>query len=352
MLVTSTRLWTLLHVGRRDRATVEAGPLGTYQGTIVHDRLAMYFNYGTGHVLCNAHILRSLNELLTNRRHQVWAKAFITLITDTKRHADTARAGGRAHLPVYRQRQIRRRWDELAAQATATTPAPKPGMQLYGTDKDARLLAAALTRHRDLFLAYTRDLTLPFDNNQGERDLRMVKLQAKISGEFRSHTGAKRFFASLKKECVHRMVFSTRKKARDTVADYIEVFYNRQRIHQALGYLTPLEVFESFQAPEARLRSHTVRDRRGSPVTHRFCAPGDRDVLTGQQIYNRGPDPGPVGDRGADMIGEPAGRRGPARAGACFGAVFGHDRGDWWDIDALSAGHAGHRRIVQPSPAT
>jgi putative transposase len=62
---------------------------------------------------------------------------------------------------------------------------------------------------------------------------------------------AESFFASLKKECVHRMVFSTRKKAHDTVAHYIEVFYNRQRIHQALGYLTPLEVFESFQAPEA-----------------------------------------------------------------------------------------------------
>ena len=62
---------------------------------------------------------------------------------------------------------------------------------------------------------------------------------------------AESFFASLKKECVHRMVFSTLKKARDTIADYIEVFYNRQRIHQALGYLTPLEVFESFQAPEA-----------------------------------------------------------------------------------------------------
>jgi len=51
------------------------------------------------------------------------------------------------------------------------------------------------TYHRDLFLAYTRDLTLPFDNNAAERDLRMVKLQAKISGEFRSPKGAARFAA-------------------------------------------------------------------------------------------------------------------------------------------------------------
>ena len=51
------------------------------------------------------------------------------------------------------------------------------------------------------------------------------------------------------------------------------------------------------------------------------------------------------------MIREPTRRRGPARAGACFDAVFGHDRGDWWDIDALSAGHAGQRSVGEPSPA-
>jgi putative transposase len=62
---------------------------------------------------------------------------------------------------------------------------------------------------------------------------------------------AESFFASLKKECVDRMVFSTRKKAYDTIAHYIDVFYNQQRIHQTLGYLTPLEVFESFQTPKA-----------------------------------------------------------------------------------------------------
>jgi transposase len=57
--VCSTVLLTLLHVGRRDKVTVELGPLGDYTGTIVHDRLAMYFNYGTAHVLCNAHYAAS-----------------------------------------------------------------------------------------------------------------------------------------------------------------------------------------------------------------------------------------------------------------------------------------------------
>jgi putative transposase len=62
---------------------------------------------------------------------------------------------------------------------------------------------------------------------------------------------AESFFASLKKECVHRMVFSTRKKAYGVVADYIEVFYNRQRLHSSLGYRTPLETFKQYQTPEA-----------------------------------------------------------------------------------------------------
>lgn len=62
---------------------------------------------------------------------------------------------------------------------------------------------------------------------------------------------AESFFASLKKELVHRTVYTTRKKARDSVADYIEIFYNRQRYHSGLGYLTPLEAYEQYQTPEA-----------------------------------------------------------------------------------------------------
>jgi len=41
---------------------------------------------------------------------------------------------------------------------------------------------------------------------------------------------------------VHRTVFPTRRHARAAIAEYIEVFYNRQRLHSTLGYRTPLEV--------------------------------------------------------------------------------------------------------------
>ena len=62
---------------------------------------------------------------------------------------------------------------------------------------------------------------------------------------------AESFFASLKKELVHRTVYTTRKKASDAIAYYIEVWYNRLRLHSGLGYRTPLEAFQHYQTPEA-----------------------------------------------------------------------------------------------------
>ena len=58
---------------------------------------------------------------------------------------------------------------------------------------------------------------------------------------------AESFFAALKNELVHRTTFPTREKARQAIAEYIEVFYNRQRLHSGLGYKTPLEVATEHQ---------------------------------------------------------------------------------------------------------
>ncbi len=55
------------------------------------------------------------------------------------------------------------------------------------------------------------------------------------------------FFASLKKEHVHQARFRTREAAKAAVFDYIEVFYNRQRLHSALGYRTPAEARASME---------------------------------------------------------------------------------------------------------
>jgi transposase InsO family protein len=55
------------------------------------------------------------------------------------------------------------------------------------------------------------------------------------------NAAAESFFASLKNEMYYRHSFATRARARFAVADYIEVFYNRRRLHSTLGYRTPFE---------------------------------------------------------------------------------------------------------------
>lgn len=62
---------------------------------------------------------------------------------------------------------------------------------------------------------------------------------------------AESFFASLKKELVDRTEFPTREHARKAVANYIEIWYNRQRLHSAIEYRTPTEVREAFKKPVA-----------------------------------------------------------------------------------------------------
>ena len=52
---------------------------------------------------------------------------------------------------------------------------------------------------------------------------------------------AESFISTLKNELVHHVQFKTREEARTAIFEYIEVFYNRQRLHQTLGYLSPAE---------------------------------------------------------------------------------------------------------------
>ena len=56
------------------------------------------------------------------------------------------------------------------------------------------------------------------------------------------------FFSRLKSELIHDRHFATRRQAQSAIFEYIEVFYNRQRLHSALGYRSPLE-FEALHAP-------------------------------------------------------------------------------------------------------
>lgn len=52
---------------------------------------------------------------------------------------------------------------------------------------------------------------------------------------------AESFFSNLQNELVHHVVYEDREQARSAIFEYIEVFYNRQRLHQSLGFISPVD---------------------------------------------------------------------------------------------------------------
>lgn len=196
--VASTRWFTHLAVHRRrgHAATDDIGILARIDGTIVHDRWAPYWHYGqAGHALCGAHLLRDLAAVSENWVQAGWADQMTALLLDAKGRCDTALAKGHRRLHWRHRRRVDQRYDTILADAFSVCPDPEPGAKRPVAERIAFNLAVALRDHKDEVLAFTVDLRVPFDNNQAERDLRMVKLQQKISGGFRTPTGAEAFAA-------------------------------------------------------------------------------------------------------------------------------------------------------------
>jgi putative transposase len=96
--------------------------------------------------------------------------------------------------------------------------------------------------HSDKGAQYTSAEFARFCQSRG------VRTSTGRTGVCWDNAAAESFFGALKNEMYHRQSFPTRARARFAVADYIEVFYNRRRLHSALGYRTPLEALTEFQA--------------------------------------------------------------------------------------------------------
>ncbi len=192
----------LTHYGvqpkRGTAATDAIGILPAFRGTAVHDAWAPYLTHtACTHALCNAHLLRELIYLY-EQEHQAWADELATLLVSAKDLADTARAAGQATLDELLGATVEAHYDHLLACGRAANPSlapPEGAPAKRGRHKQtkAQNLLDRLTTHRDAVLAFVRDLGVPFDNNLAERDLRMLKVQQKISGGFRSPAGAAAF---------------------------------------------------------------------------------------------------------------------------------------------------------------
>jgi transposase len=180
---------------KRGREGMEAGGiLPAFGGRAVHDAWGSYFGYGCDHALCNAHHLRELTYLV-EREQQEWAQEMIDLLVRAYRQVEGARAAGAPGLDARSVAVIEAEYRRIVAageQANPPAAGPSPAGPKRGrpAQSKARNLLGRLSRYERETLAFVYDFEVPFDNNQAERDLRMMKVQQKISGGFRSAEGA------------------------------------------------------------------------------------------------------------------------------------------------------------------
>ena len=171
--------------------------LPKFEGVSVHDGLASYGKYDSTHALCNAHHLREL-RFIVERYEQDWANDMMTLLVEIKTTIDITQAAGETSLTLIQLADFERRYQELIQTGLIANPSPPIDLDLpkpKGRPKQSppKNLLDRLKLHQSAVLLFMHDWKVPFDNNQAERDLRMMKLKQKISGTFRSIEGAQQF---------------------------------------------------------------------------------------------------------------------------------------------------------------
>ena len=183
-----------VHQKRGKEALDAIGILPRFQGTSVHDGWRSYFLYACTHALCLVHLLRELT-FLAEEQHLEWAADLKALLLDMKAATDEAREQGLATLHPLEVEDWQAQFLALVAHADATTPTAQapPGKKGRAKQSAARNLLDRLIGDQAAVLAFLHRLVVPFDNNQAERDVRMVKVQQKVSGSFRSEAGATAF---------------------------------------------------------------------------------------------------------------------------------------------------------------
>jgi len=235
----SNDLWTLFcaHKKRGHEAMNDIGILPNFSGIVMHDNWASYFIYDCIHALCNAHHIRELTRAAEDDG-QKWAAEMITLLLAIKKEVDESpdkklsseRIGARHN--EYDSLLIQA---ELECPSPLSEPLPEAGKKKKGGRQKktkSRNLLERLKDRKAATLLFMENQLVPFTNNQAERDLRMTKVQQKISGCFRSENGADDF-------CRIRSFISTCMKQGEDISNALNNLFHGKLPDFVSPYLPP-----------------------------------------------------------------------------------------------------------------
>jgi transposase len=198
-----------VHPKRGTEAMDALGIVGACRQWVVHDHWKPYFSYQEClHALCNQHLLREL-KFLWEEQQEVWARQLSDLLLAL--HRRRQKHGGLG------ERQFKRALKDYRAvvrRGRHRHPRRPSGQGRCAQSKAANLLDR-LEDFEGSILAFLWDEQVPFTNNQGEQDIRMIKVRQKISGCFRTLHGAQMF-------CRIRSYLSTCRKQRRNLWEAIQ----------------------------------------------------------------------------------------------------------------------------------
>ena len=203
------------HLKRGKQAIDDFNIIPLYNGNLVHDRFSSYFSYHCQHSLCNAHILREL-IYIEQVYDSSWAKSMKKLFI----RANKKKKKGKKYTAKYYAR-ILYKYQQLIK------PIIDNYNEVFNKTKEEKL-AFALEKHKELLLKFIKQQEVPFDNNQAERDLRMIKVKQKISGCFKSENHLK-YFARI------RGYITTLKKNQQNVLENIQNSFDKKCFIPNLG---------------------------------------------------------------------------------------------------------------------
>ena len=197
----SNILFTYLTVSpKRGQEGMDAGGVLPYfRGKGIHDCWQPYWKYNLViHALCNAHLLRELVAAEERDNNQSWATELINLLIEMKTAKEKAIEKGKTEFTEEKLEEFSKKYDAIIKKAYEENPIPQDLQNTgkkRGRKKKGKTLALIerLNIHKASVCLFIHDFDVPFDNNLSERDIRMVKTKTKVSGCFRSLSGAENY---------------------------------------------------------------------------------------------------------------------------------------------------------------